>query len=68
MKHKNPNVRNVNKWQGYYLEDCECALCLHYVGRKRGCKLDKCCCEEEKLDAIKNERITRKRGSTVWNE
>ena len=66
MKHKNPNVRNVNKFS-YYLEDCDCLHCKYYQGRKRGCKLEKCCCEDEKLDAVRNGRIKRRRGMMAWD-
>ena len=60
-------TKYINKWQGYFLEDCECPYCDYYQGKKLGCKLDKCCCIEEKHDAIKNGRIKRKRGSTSWD-
>ena len=62
---KKPRV--VQKWQGYYLEDCECSTCLHYLGRKKGCNLNECCCDKEKTDAITNGRINRKRGSMSWH-
>jgi hypothetical protein len=55
------NVRNLDRFQ-YYMEDMTCGACLHYGGKKRGCKLDKCCCEEEKRDALTNNRIARPRG------
>jgi len=61
------NVRIVNKWRGYYLEDTECRWCLHYQGKKRGCALSSCCCDDEKLDAIANGRIKRERGSMAWD-
>ena len=67
MNPKKANVRSVNKFRGYFLEDCECLYCKHYQGRKRGCKLDKCCCDDEKLEAIAADRIKRKRGSTSWD-
>ncbi len=60
-------TRIVNKFRGYFVEDCSCVYCLHYGGKKRGCKLTKCCCEEEKRDAIVNNRIKRKRGSMQWD-
>ena len=55
-------TRRYNKWEGYYLEDCDCTLCQYYQGKKKGCKLDKCCCEAEKKDAKANDRIERPRG------
>ena len=64
---KKDNVRNVNKFRDYYMEDMECCHCRHFQGKKRGCKLDKCCCEDEKLDAIANGRIKRKQGAMSWH-
>ena len=61
------NIRYVQKWQGYYLEDTECPLCLYWQGKKLGCKLEKCCCEDEKREAEVNGRIKRKRGSMSWD-
>jgi len=63
----NRNTRYVNRWEGYYLDDMECRWCLHYQGRKRGCKLNECCCEDEKREARKHGRIKRKRGSVSWD-
>jgi len=56
-----------NKWQGYYLEDCECSNCAYYQGKKLGCSLEKCCCTEEKYEAIKSGRIKRERGIAKWD-
>ena len=59
---KRAHSRRSNRWEGYYLEDCECIYCKHYEGKKRGCPLEYCCCEDEKLDAIRHGRIKRKKG------
>ena len=59
------NLGIVNIFRGYYLEDCDCSVC-QYHGR-RGCKLKKCCCEEEKRDAVANGRIKRKWGALIWD-
>lgn len=48
-----------NRWDGYYLSDCDCELCVYY-SRKHGCACDKCCCEDEKQEAIERGRIRRK--------
>jgi hypothetical protein len=48
----------------YYEEDCQCIYCLHYGGKKDGCGLADCCCEDIRADAIANGRIKRDRG---WN-
>lgn len=66
-KNQDDNVRMVNKFRGYFMEDMQCIHCRFYQG-KRGCKHDKCCCEAEKLDAIINNRIKRKRGAMSWDE
>jgi len=63
----NRNKQIVNKWEGYYLEDCICPLCLFYGGKKYSCILDNCCCEEEKYEARLNGRIRRKRGFSKWD-
>jgi hypothetical protein len=62
------NVRNVNKFRGYFLEDCECIYCVNFRGKKRGCKFKKCLFEAEKHDAIKHGRIKRKRGWDKWGD
>jgi hypothetical protein len=67
MKHENPNVRNVNKWQGYYLEDTSCEHCLYFISKKKGCSLKVCCCEDIKIEAKEKGRIKRKRGFNSWD-
>jgi hypothetical protein len=59
--------RIQNKWEGYYLEDCTCDLCLYYISKKRGCLLEKCCCAEEKYEAAEKGRIKRERGIKRWD-
>ena len=61
------NIRMVNRWEGYYEEDCDCKLCLYYQGKKGGCSLNICCCDEEKREARKHGRIKRKRGFNTWD-
>jgi len=55
------NTGFIDRFQ-YYLEDTDCVYCSNYLGKKRGCKLEKCCCEEIKQDAIKHGRIKREKG------
>lgn len=56
------NARRLNKFE-YYLEDCDCRLCLYYKGVKRGCKYNgDCPFEDIKQTAIKNNRIKRKKS------
>ncbi|MCL2516925.1 MAG: hypothetical protein FWF15_00035 [Oscillospiraceae bacterium] len=62
------NVRSIDKWRGYYLEDCDCSLCKHFAGHKRGCRLEKCICEDEKCDAVTSGRVKRKRRrNRAWD-
>ena len=67
MKPKKENVKVVQKFRGYFLEDCECQYCKYYQGRKRGCKLEKCCYDDEKLEAIAAGRYKRQKGSVSWD-
>ena len=60
-------TRIIYKWDGYYLEDCECTSCLYYHGKRRGCVLNYCCCNDEKSEAIENDRIKRKRRIKAWD-
>lgn len=64
---KKNNVKNLNKWQGYYLENTECRDCLYYKGKVQGCTLTACSCEDIKLDATVKGGIKRKRGSMKWD-
>jgi hypothetical protein len=50
-------IRNRN-----YFDSENCGVCKYFMGMKRGCKLDKCRFEDEKLDAIKHGKIKGKRG------
>ncbi len=55
-------VRYLNRFE-YHLEDFDCEFCLHYDSeKKRGCTLARCCCEEEKREALAHNRIKRPRG------
>ena len=64
---KKDNARNANKCRDYFLEDAKCIYCLYFKGKKRGCALTACCCEDIKEDAIAANRIKRERGSTSWD-
>jgi len=59
------NTKIINKFR-YHLEDTECIYCRHYGGKKRGCKLKKCCCDDIKVEAKKQNRIKRRRGVMDW--
>ena len=58
-------ARWYDKFQ-YHLEDTKCCYCQYYLGKKRGCELDACCCSDIKDDAVANDRINRERGLT-WD-
>ena len=62
------NVRTINRWRGYYMEDIECRHCKYHKGRKRGCKFSQCRFDEEKLEAIARGRIKRERRAWMrWD-
>ena len=63
----NGNKTYINRFKGYFMEDCECQWCRNFQGEKKGCKIPKCCCEGEKGEAIANGRIKRRRGSMAWD-
>jgi|GEM_PF-1909435 len=68
QKKKDYTIQSVQKFYGYYMEDMDCKLCPFYVGKKKGCKLKKCCCEDEKIDAIANGRIKRAKRLGRWDK
>lgn len=50
------NTKIYNKFTGYTLEDCDCKYCVYYGGKKKGkiiCLTEKCCCKEEKAEAVR---------------
>jgi len=59
-------TQRLNRFVGYYMEDCDCFYCFYYRGQKLGCSLPVCCCIEEKADALKYGRIHRKPSSMRW--
>ena len=65
---KDKRHKTQNRWEGYYLSDIECKTCTNFRGKKRGCILSECEFEEEKLGAVKNGRIKRKRGASSCND
>lgn len=41
----------------YTVEDLRCQYCLYYTGEYRNpCSIPNCCCEEDRIEAIKRER------------
>lgn len=61
------NTRIYNRFKGYTTEDCSCKYCLHKGGKKRPCLLDKCCCADERAEALKREQAAH-RGFTARDE
>ena len=59
-------TRNFNKFS-YFVEDCECRMCLHWRGKKKGCALPACPYADIKRDALAQGRIKRKPGSMRWS-
>jgi len=67
MKPKKENIRKTLNYKALFLDDCDCRHCKYYQGRKRGCKLENCCCDDEKLEAISAGRHKRKKGAQSWD-
>jgi len=54
-------TRIQSRFRGYTRADCACKYCLYYIGgRRKGCSLQRCCCEEERMEAAKMERQNEK--------
>ena len=62
MKAKNQIFSVYRKFE-YHLADTECRHCLYYKGKKQGCTLTACSCEDIKNEAVENGRIKRMKGS-----
>ena len=45
IKKKGTNTHCIDRFQ-YYVEDCDCRLCAYYKGRKYGCALSICLCDD----------------------
>ena len=63
QKQKKQSDKQVKKRERDFLEGYDCLRCKHFKGKKRGCTMDFCCFEDEKLNAIINNKIKRKRDS-----
>lgn len=48
-------INRSGRFTGYTVEDCACKYCLYYQGKKKGCTLEICCCEEERQQALARE-------------
>ena len=57
-------VKVYDKFE-YFLDDTDCMYCLYWRGKRRGCSLTACCCDDIKLDALAHGRIQREKG---WNK
>jgi hypothetical protein len=61
------NTVILNKWQGYYSEDCQCIYCLHRRRSKPRCPYAECRYLAEKLEAAASGRIERKEEMLQWD-
>ena len=68
FERKKDNIRAVNRFRGYYVEDINCTLCLHYRNKKTGCGYAVCLYEDERRDAEAHGRIMRKRRFDTWDD
>ena len=59
--------RKDNRQHDRFKGDSDCNNCKFYQGHKRGCKLDKCCFDDEKLNAIAKGKIKRVRRTSRWD-
>ena len=66
MSRDSKNVRIVNKFKHYYLEDCDCQFCLYHCGKRGGCKFRNCPYDDIKKEALLGGRIKRKWGFNNW--
>ena len=62
-----PFTRVYEKFE-YHLEDMDCSLCLYYKGKKYGCTLTACCCEDIRNDCVAHDRIKRKLRRSICRE
>jgi len=58
------SVRYHNRFEWWSVKDCDCKWCLHYRGKKRGCSLDECCCDDIRQEAIRREQLANKAVTT----
>lgn len=42
----------MGKKYEYTLDDCQCCYCLHHDQKTQSCRLEVCCCLEEKRAAL----------------
>ena len=66
MNPNKQNARNVNKRRKDFTINLECRHCRFYQGHKRGCKLDSCRREDEKLQMITKGKTKRERRDKYW--
>ena len=68
MKGIKPDIVSaLKKWGGYSTYDTDCRWCLHFVGGKHGCELPTCCCEEEILAAIEQDKNIMRQRAAEWD-
>ena len=50
-------TRIFDRFKGHTAADCDCIFCLHYDPKRKRCPLPRCCCEEERAQAICREQL-----------
>jgi hypothetical protein len=61
------STRYNNHFEWWSVADCDCLLCRFFLGRKRVCALDACCCEDIRLEALRREQAANT-GATAREE
>jgi hypothetical protein len=49
-------TRIYNRFEYWSLDDCSCVHCLFYAGARLGCRLESCCCDDIRREALRRER------------
>lgn len=57
-------TRRYGKFDWWSVEDCDCKYCLYYKGKKRGCSLEECCCEDIRAEAVRREQAAKENVET----
>ena len=50
-------TRIYDRFKGHTAAECDCICCLHYDPKRKRCPLPRCCCEEERTQAICREQL-----------
>jgi len=50
------DLRIHNRFNYWSIADCKCEYCINYQGKKKPCRLDVCCVENIKQEAVRREK------------